>query len=126
MNYSEIEEVFCLTEDRKYKYFINKITETEQICSLRDENGLVTTKDKEGNTAMPVWPSYEFARYCQENLWKETEIEAIDIYEFLEYWLQGMKSNNCRVLIFADTGGGGTSVDAEVLKALLEEYLSNM
>jgi hypothetical protein len=125
MSYSEVEKIFCLTEDRKYKYFFDKVAETEQVCGLKDKKGWITVKDGKGNTTMPVWPSYEFAKYCQENQWKETEIETIDLYEFLEYWLQGMKRDNCRVLIFADTGGGGISVDAEELKEELERYLSN-
>lgn len=124
MSYSEVEEAFCLTEDRKYKYFFNKTAETEQVCGLKDKNGWVTVKDKEGSISMPVWPSYEFAKYCQENQWKDTQIESIDIYEFLEYWLQGMKRDGCKVLVFGDTAGGGVSVDAEKFKNELEEYLS--
>lgn len=124
MNYSEVEEIFCLTEDRKYKYFFNKVAESEHVCGLKDKNGWITTKDDKGRTNMPLWPSYEFAKYCQENQWKETQIEAIDLYEFLEYWLDGMKRDGCRVLVFADTGGGGISVDALEFKAELEHFLS--
>jgi hypothetical protein len=124
MNYSEVEEIFCLTAERKYKYFFSKAAETEQVCGLKNKNGWVTTKDDKGNIAMPLWPAYEFAKYCQENQWKETEIESIDLYEFLEYWLQGMKRDNCRVLVLGDTGGGGLSLDAEELKNEFEEYLS--
>jgi hypothetical protein len=124
MDYSEVEDIFCLTSDRKYKYFFTKTTETEQVCGLKSKNGWITTKDSSGRLAMPVWPSYEFAKYCQENEWKETQIESIDLYEFLEYWLQGMKKDGCRVLVFGDTGGGGISMDAEELKIELEEYLS--
>lgn len=125
MNYSEVEEIFCLTPDRKYNYFLNKAAETEQVFGLKKNKGWVTIKDEKGNAAMPIWPAYEFSKYCQENQWKETQIESIDLYEFLEYWLQGMKRDNCRVLIFGDTGGGGISVDAVELKYKLEEYLSN-
>ena len=124
MNYSEVEEIFCLTEDRKYKYFFNKVLESEQVCGLKDKNCWTTVKDREGRISMPLWPSYEFAKYCQENEWKETQIEGIDIYEFLEYWLQGMKRDGCRVLVFADTAGGGVSVDALEFKKELENYLS--
>lgn len=124
MNYSEIEDIFCLTSDRKYKYFFTKTAETEQICGLKSKNGWVTTKDSNGKLAMPIWPSYELAKYCQENEWKETQIESIDLYEFLEYWLQDMKKDGCRVLVLGDTGDGGISMDAEELKIELEEYLS--
>lgn len=126
MGYSEIEDIFCLTSDIKYKFFFNKVAETEQICGLKDKNGWVTTKDSSGNIAMPIWPSWEFSKYCQENQWKETQIESIDLYEFLEYWLLGMKRDGCRVLVFGDSGGGGISVDAEELKVELENYLRNL
>jgi hypothetical protein len=124
MSYSEVEEIFCLTEDRKYKYFFNRVSESEQVCGLKDKNGWITVKDKEGRISMPLWPSYDFTKYCQENEWKDTQIEGIDIYEFLEYWLQGMKRDGCRVLVFADTAGGGISVDALEFKKELEDYLS--
>jgi hypothetical protein len=125
MDYSEIEEIFCLTEDKKYKYFFNKVAETEQVCGLKDKNGWITIKD-ENDIRMPLWPSYEFAKYCQENQWKDTHIESIDLYEFMEYWLLGMKRDNCCALIFGDSSGGGFSVDAEILKEELEQYLSNL
>jgi hypothetical protein len=125
MNYGEVEEIFCLTEDRKYKYFFNKAAESEQVCGLKDKNGWITIKDKNNNAAMPVWPSWEFAKYCQENEWKDTQIEGIDLYEFLEYWLQGMKRDGCRIMVFADTGGGGISVDAEDLKKEFIKFLNN-
>jgi hypothetical protein len=123
MDYSEVERTFCLTEDDKYKYFLNKVAESEQICGLKDKNGWITIKDSDGIVAMPVWPSWDFAKYCQENQWKEVHIESIDLYEFLEYWLQGMKRDGCKVLVFGDTGGGGISVDGEKLKKELEEFL---
>lgn len=125
MDYSEVEEVFCLTPDKKYKYFFDRVAESEQVCGLKDKNGWITKKDEKGRITMPLWPSYEFAKYCQENEWKEAQIESIDLYEFLEYWLLGMKRDGCRVLVFADTGGGGISVDSEELKSELEDYLSS-
>lgn len=124
MTYSEVEEIFCLTDDRKYKYFFNKIAESEQVCGLKDKSGWITSKDEEGRTAMPLWPSYEFAKYCQENQWKETQIETIDVFEFLEYWLEGMKKDNCRVLVFADTASGGISMDALEFRNELQDFLS--
>lgn len=125
MNYSEVEEIFCLSEDRRYKYFFNRVAELEQVCGLKNKNGLVTIKDKNGDIAMPIWPSWDFAKYCQENQWKETHIESIDLFEFLEYWLDGMKRDGCKVLIFGDSEGRGISVDADKLKIELEEYLAN-
>lgn len=121
--YSEVEEAFCLPPDKKYKFFIDKAAETEQVYGLKHNNEWVTTKDDEGNIAMPLWPGWEFAKYCQENQWKETHVESIDIYEFIEYWLLGMKRDGCRVLLMADTGGGGLSIDSEDLKKALEKHL---
>jgi hypothetical protein len=113
MYHSEIEEIFCLTEDNRYKYFLANIRESEQIWGLKDKNVWITIKDSNNNIAMPIWPSYEFAKYCNENQWKEAVPECIDLFEFLEYWLLGMKRDGCRVLIFGDTEGRGISIDSE-------------
>lgn len=125
MYQSEVEEIFCLNDEEKYKYFFNKIAESEQIWGLKDKDSFITIKDSNGNIAMPVWPSYGFAKYCRENQWKEAIPESIDLFEFLEYWLLGMKRDGCRVLIFGDTEGGGISIDAAELKAAVEEHFNN-
>lgn len=124
MSYSEVEEIYCRSEEERYNYFFSKVTESEQICGLKDNNEWVTIKDKKGNIAMPIWPSFEFAVYCKENQWKEAHPESIDLFEFLEYWLQGMKRDSCRVLVLGDSEGRGISVDAMELKDELEKYLS--
>jgi hypothetical protein len=124
MDYREIEDIYCLPYDKKYKYFFNMIAESEQICGLKDKGLWVIINDEAGNISMPIWPSWEFAKYCQENQWKETTIESIDIYEFLEYWLKGMKKEKCNVLLFGDSSGGGISIDPDKLKRELEKYLS--
>lgn len=126
MNYSEVEEIFCLTADRKHSYFLAKVVETECVYGLKQINEWITIKDSEVNVTMPIWPAYEFARYCQENQWKNTEIESIDLYEFLEYWLIGMKRDNCKALLFGDTAGGGFSIDAEQLKDEIETLLGKV
>jgi hypothetical protein len=125
MYQSEIEEIFCLNEEKQYKYFLSKIAEAEQIWGLKDKDSFIVIKDLEGNIAMPIWPDYSFAKYCCENQWKEAIPESIDLFEFLEYWLLGMKRDGCRALIFGDTEGRGISMDAGELKVALEEYLSN-
>ncbi|NLZ48583.1 MAG: DUF2750 domain-containing protein [Clostridiales bacterium] len=126
MDYSEVEEVFCLRADRKHIYFLTKAVETECVYGLKQNNEWITIKDSKGNLAMPIWPSYDFARYCQENQWKDTQIESVDLYEFLEYWLLGMKRDKCKVLLFADTAGGGFSIDAEQLKDEIEDLLGKI
>lgn len=126
MTYGEVEEIFCLTADRKHIYFLSKVVETEGIYGLKHNNEWITIKDSQGEIAMPIWPSYDFARYCQENQWKDTEIEAVDLYEFLEYWLLGMKRDRCKVLLLGDTAGGGFYIDAEQLKQEIEDLLAKI
>ena len=125
MYQSEVEEIFCLAEDKKYKYFLNMIGESEQIWGLKDNNNWILIKDSNGNITMPLWPSYDFAMYCRENQWEEATPESIDLFEFLEYWLLGMKRDGCRVLIFGDTQGQGISIDAEQFKEEVQEHLLN-
>ena len=125
MYQSEVEEIFCLADDKKYKYFLNMIGESEQIWGLKDNNNWILIKDSNGNITMPLWPSYDFAMYCRENQWEEATPESIDLFEFLEYWLLGMKRDGCRVLIFGDTQGQGISIDAEQFKEEVQEHLLN-
>lgn len=124
MSYNDAEDMFCLTPDRRYKYFFSMAAESEQIYGIKDKKGWITIKDEDNNIAMPVWPSYECAKYCIENQWKEAQIESIDLFEFLEYWLDGMRRDGCRVLVFSDSDGIGVSVEADKLKLELEQRLS--
>jgi hypothetical protein len=125
MNYSEVEDIFCLTPDRKYKYFFNKVSETEQVYGIKDKKGWITIKDEQNHIVMPVWPAYEFAKYCLENQWKEAQIESIDLFEFMEYWLDGMKRDGCKVLVLGDSSGSGVSVEADIFKIELEGFLAD-
>jgi hypothetical protein len=124
MNYSEVEDIFCLNPDRKYKYFLNKVSETEQVYGLKDKKGWITVKNDKNNIAMPIWPAYDFAKYCLENQWKEAQIESIDLFEFMEYWLDGMKRDGCMVLVLGDSSGSGAFIEADVFKSELQEFLA--
>lgn len=124
MYQSDIEEIFCSTDEKKYKYFLDMVVESEQIWGLKQKDNWITIKDLNNSIAMPLWPSYSMAKYCSENQWKAAIPESIDLFEFLEYWLLGMKRDGCRVLVLGDSEGRGVSIDAVELKEELERHIS--
>ena len=50
-----------------------------------------TVQDDDGNMLIPFFPRKEFAENCTKNDWEDFEAKAIDLYEFIDNWLVGMK-----------------------------------
>lgn len=117
----EVESVLKLDNHKKYEYFLKKIADYEEIWSLKDEDGWVTLgMDNEGY--FPVWAKKEFAEICISDEWETCKCEAIDIYEFLEDWLPGLKEDGIRVTVMW-YNGSGIDVDWEGLAKDIQHEL---
>lgn len=99
MNEKEFEAVIKLPASKRYEYFIKKIVDSEELWGLYNE-GWAVTRDDEGNLLIPFWPKKEFAEYCAVGEQSVYVAENIDLYEFMEQWLQGMQEDGYKPSIF--------------------------
>lgn len=112
-----------LKNDKKiqYEYFIKKIADYEEVWSLRDEEGWATLglKDKE---FFPVWPKKEFAELCISEEWNNYHSESIDLEEFLEDWIGGLREDDIRITAMW-YNGSGIDIEWDKLKEDIEREL---
>ena len=87
------------TPNIRYEYFIKKVADYEEVWGLYDE-GWATAQDVNGNKLIPFFPKKEFAEYYATNEWNKFKAVPIDLYEFIDNWLVGMKKDIIKPSIF--------------------------
>lgn len=99
LNNKEIEVVSKLPTSKRYEYFIKKVADFEEVWGLFDD-GWAISEDDNGNPLMPFWPKKEFANLCAVNEWKNYKAELIELEDFMQEWLPGMKEDGIKLSIF--------------------------
>ncbi|MDT9757074.1 DUF2750 domain-containing protein [Heyndrickxia coagulans] len=123
MNSKEVEAVLTLQAFKRYEYFIKKSVDYEEVWGLYHD-GWAMSKDDNGCPLVNFWPKKEFAQKCAVEEWKEYHAKKIDLYEFMNEWLPGMKSDGIKPSIFWNNVDS-VVVDTERLKKDLDEKLEN-
>jgi hypothetical protein len=123
LNNKEFEALHQRPANIRYEYFIKKVVDFEEVWGLYNE-GWATAQDDDGNMLIPFFPKKEFAVNCAKNVWEGFEAEAIDLYEFIDEWLVGMKKDGVKPSIFP-TEQDTTLVEIDVLLRDIYSELEN-
>ena len=124
VNDEEFRSVLELSGDRRYGYFVKRVSSHGELWGLRGEGGWVVAADDEAVPHFPVWPHPRFAKACASGLWAEEKPAAIDIDEWVEGWLPNLERDRMRVAVFQTPEDEGVSVGTERLRGDVEEELS--
>ena len=119
----EIENVLKNDISKQYEYFIKKVADYEQVWSIRANNGWATLGEGE-RKFFPVWPRKEFADICLNGEWENYYCESIELEEFIDDWISGLKEDNIRITVMWNNGNG-IDVDWDTLKQDIEQELEN-
>ncbi|PWA08158.1 DUF2750 domain-containing protein [Pueribacillus theae] len=123
MNTKEIEALLHRPANIRYEYFIKKVVDFEEVWGLYNE-GWATAQDNDGNMLIPFFPKKGFAENCAKNEWEGFEAAAIDLYEFIDEWLVGMKKDRVKPSIFP-TEEDAALVEIDVLLRDINSELEN-
>ena len=123
MNKNEFEKVKKSSANVRYEYFIKKIVDYEEVWGLYD-NGWAISEDDNGNKMIPLWPKKEFAEFCAQDEWSNYNPKKINLYEFLDFWLQKMKDDNLLPSLFWNNEDSAV-VSIETLKLDINRELDN-
>lgn len=85
---------------KRYEYFIKKIVDFEEVWSLSNEKGWVTSKASDGSLMLHFWPTKEHAKLCAIKEWENSTPESIDLEDFVGNWLPGMLNDGVSISIF--------------------------
>lgn len=72
----------------------------------------------------PIWPKKEFANICASDEWYGYKAKKIELDEFLENWIYGLKEDGIRITLMWNNGKG-IDVEWEKLKKDIEAELNN-
>lgn len=108
----------------RYRHFIKKVTDCEEVWGLRESDGWAVMGDGAGQELIPFWPHSSYAALCANGAWKSYEAKAISLDDLLEKWLPGMRRDKRRLAVFPTPGGQGTPVEPDRFEYDLREELS--
>ena len=74
----EFRSILTLPGAKRYSYFIKKVSDWEEVWSLRNQDGWALAADPAGCEVVPVWPHQRFAEACIEGGWNDCEAAVID------------------------------------------------
>jgi hypothetical protein len=121
INDKEIENVLALSGADRCEHFVKRVADWEEVWSLRDEKGWVSSENDEGIKSIPVWPHPEYAKLCAEESWKGNKPSSIELQAFMEKWLSGMEKDGLLVAVFPTPSGKSVQVSPAELKQHLQE-----
>ena len=110
VNDEELRSVLELPANRRYGYFLKRVSGHGELWGLRGEGGWVVAEDDEGVQHFPVWPHRRFAEACASGTWGGETPVAIDIDEWVEAWLENLERDEMLVAVFQTPDDQGVSV----------------
>jgi hypothetical protein len=109
-------ELFELSADDRYDYFIAESVRQGRVWTLKGEGGFVAFCDEEGRDCFPFWPAPGLAEALANDDWADCRAEPLDLQVFMSRWLEGMSRDGRLVSVFS--APDGTAIVADPLELL--------
>jgi hypothetical protein len=121
MNKKQFDSVIKLDAPKRYQHFISRISDLEELWSLKNKDGYVMLADDNGNKCLAFWPHPDYAKALLKDEWIDCAPDKIDLYNFLNNWLSGMEKDGFNVAVFPTPDSKGIIVDPIRLKKDIEK-----
>ncbi|WP_370980619.1 DUF2750 domain-containing protein [Agaribacterium sp. ZY112] len=127
MSSEGFDEVNKLKHEERYEAFLALVLEDRDIWILVNSDGDVLRiySDELGVEFLPVWPHSEFAEDYAANSEGALVAKSIALPEFFSRWVPGLKGDDVSVGVFPGPGSDIWMMEAEELKADLQDELSS-
>lgn len=106
---ADINDILSANSQQRTQYFVEQVTEHQQIWILNDDDGAVML-NAEDEDCIPVWPNKEAAELWRNEEWQECEATAINKKDWLARWTTGMQDDELGVAVFPIPGEDGLVV----------------
>jgi len=126
LNKAEFDNVLKLAGPARYRHFIARIADWQQVWTLRQPDGFVTLGDDEGHICVPLWPHADYAMAFAVGDWSTCVPVDIDLDSFKEKWLPGMTRDSYLVAVFPTPSQKGVVVEPARLADDLNEELAKI
>lgn len=122
----EIEALLATDAETRYRYFIKRVADWEQVWSLRNTGGWVLAETDDGQQVAPFWPFQAFAQRAAVGQWADTEPTSIPLESFMERWLPGLAGDGRLVCVLPGVDGRGPVVQPMALKDDIQDELDRL
>ncbi len=107
--------IFNLSPQDRYGYFIRKVADFEEVWLIHEKGQYVTLGENEEQIAIPVWPEKEFAKLMLMDDWKGYTVESMNVHDFVE-WLDTLEGEGYKIAGFPGIDLKGVVVTADEMK----------
>lgn len=122
----EFESVSALPGRERYRHFLNRVADWQEVWSLRDADGWVMLGDAVKRQFIPFWPHPRYAQVLATDSWASAEPVEIALDVFLEKWLPDMDHDGIDPAVFPTCLLKGIVVEPlrlrQDLESVCEEY----
>lgn len=120
----ELEAVFALGAEQRYRYFVKRIADSETAWSLWDGEAWFMYRAADGRQFFPVWPAKEYAAACAEESWSGAGPQPIGAVRLIDEFLPAMEADGILPTIFPTPAGDGIAIPPSTLKSDLNTELA--
>lgn len=101
-NQKQINNVLKLSLQQKYRYFVGKVADWEEVWTFCDTDELVTIKDDHHRLLFPVWPAKAYVERNLEDKWSHFTPKQLGLAHFMAEMLPDMHEANITIAIMMD------------------------
>ena len=120
----QLEALLALPSEERYRHFLEKVADWEELWGARDEQGWLVQATSDGQTYITLWPHPSFAQDAIRRHFPGNFEEEIDFEFLLEQWLPLLKQESIKVSVFPNRQCHSVLVDADKFRADLEQELA--
>ena len=124
MNPAQFAQVSSLPAEQRYRHFLGKVADYEELWTLKGEDGFVLFASKDGAQCIPVWPHPEYASSHETDDWIGSTPEKITLDEFRKRWIPGIKKDERMIVVFPTHEAGGVVIDPVDIEADLADEVA--
>ena len=123
MKEKEIESIIKLGPEARYRYFVVRVADADELWSLANEQGWVLSGDFSGREHVPVWSHSVYAERCAVGAWEGTVPKRISLEQWLERWVPGMIRDSRLIAVFPTPNHSGLSVEPKRVELDIKKEL---
>ncbi len=125
MHLKEIESVSKLSPLERYKYFIKKIADFEEIWTIIDENGDYALSDIDDKVLISFWSAKEFIYSNLEGGWEKCVPKILSFDDLENEIFDLVASEDYLINVFPVNGKSGFVVELDEFAKDLSDELKN-
>ncbi len=121
----EVDNVSKLSPKDRYKYFIKKVADFEELWLLKNDNDDIALSEDKSHVLVPFWTAPEFLQSCQNGIWREYIAAKVTLDELEDEVLIDARKKGHLIDVFPINNKSGFVVSVEEFVRDLNHELEN-